>query len=271
MSKSLSDDEKKELTKGVMMLAMDGMNIFQMGAAPGLVEQRMRDSLNGKSFEEIRAAVAEKEKERAAEQLIREQERAEQKLKRDKEEAEREAARAEAKAQAAAKKKQQIEAEITELEAEKTKAEIAAVTLGKFHVSRSRFYFSDSGYRKSPTIELSVKNGLPAAVSRVYFSAVLSSPGRSIPWVDDTFNYSISGGLEPGEETTWKLAPNMFGEWGKAPQDRDDMVLTVTLTKADGADGKALYDSVFNERKKARLESLKATLEKGDFTPSIFD
>jgi len=253
MGKSLSEDERKELTEGIMALALDGMNIFQMGAAPGLAEQSMREKLNGKSFADIQAAIAVMKAERAAEQL-----------KRDKE-------AAEAKAKAAAKKKLQIETEVAELEAEKAKAEADAVALSKFEVSRSRFYFSESGYRQSPTIELSVKNGLPVAVSRVYFKAVLSSPGRSIPWVDDTFNHSISGGLEPSEEATWKLSPNMFSEWGKAPKDRQDMVLTVELTKVDGPDGKALFDGAFRDSKKERLERLKTTLAKGDFTPGFFE
>ncbi len=253
MSKSLNEDQRKELTEGIMALGLDGVNIFQIGAAPGVMEQRMRDNLNGKTFAEIQTAVATRKKEREEEAARQERQRAEE------------------RAKAAAKKKAQIESEITELEIEKSKSVQAAATLEKFQVLRSRFYYSESSYRSSPTIELTVKNGLPSSASRVYFEAVLSSPGRSVPWVNDTFNYSIPGGLEPGEEATWKLAPNMFGEWSKAPKDRQDMVLTVKLTKVDGADGEAMYDSVFRESKKARLEKLKETLAKGDFTPSFFD
>ena len=81
-----------------------------------------------------------------------------------------------------------------------------------------------------------------------------------MPWVDADFNYSIHGGLEPGESVTWKLAPNQFGEWGKAPKDRDDMVLTVTVDRIDDASGKAIFDAEFSKDDEDRLESLKQRL-----------
>ena len=87
-----------------------------------------------------------------------------------------------------------------------------------------------------PIIELTVENRTGQAISRAYFEGTLASPNRSVPWHKDTFNYSISGGLEPGEKAAWSLAPNMFSGWGKieAPA---DAVFTVTVERLDGADG----------------------------------
>jgi hypothetical protein len=102
-----------------------------------------------------------------------------------------------------------------------------------------------------------VRNGTDKAVARAYFEGTIASPDRSVPWHKDTFNYSISGGLEPGEQATWNLAPNMFSDWGKidAPS---DAVFTVTVERLDGADGEPIYSTTeFGEYERERLEQLK--------------
>ncbi len=84
----------------------------------------------------------------------------------------------------------------------------------------------------------------------------LASPGRSVPWLKEDFNYSIPGGLEPGELADWTLVPNSFGAWGtvKAPK---DAILTVEVVRLDGPNGKTLFDSKFDESKVERLTALK--------------
>jgi hypothetical protein len=144
------------------------------------------------------------------------------------------------------------------LETKRAKSESAREQLKKFKVVRSRFYKREQEFMgKQPIIELTVKNGTDQAVSRAYFEGTLASPDRSVPWHKDTFNYDISGGLEPGEEATWKLAPNMFSDWGKvdAPP---DAVFTVTVERIDGADGEAVYSTrEFDESDRKRLAELK--------------
>lgn len=258
MSKSLTEDEQKALANGIMVVAFDGTNIFQMGAAPDLVAQRVRTTLNGKTFAEIMVKVKETEQARAAAEAA---EKAEQ----EKREAAAKAERERQEAAAKAERKKEIENELAELTAEKAKAAADAEALKKFAVQRSRFYFTDGGFRQEGIIELTVNNGLSVPVSRAYFKAKLTSPGRSIPWVEADFNYTIPGGLEPKEAATWKLSPNMFSEWAKAPKDRADLVLVAELVRLNGADGKPLYDSDFSERKQKRAETLQATLAKGDY------
>lgn len=109
-------------------------------------------------------------------------------------------------------------------------------------VLKSRFYWSESDFLSEPVIEITVRNNTKTAISRAYFDAVVSSPGRSVPWVADSFNHSISGGLEPGEETTWSLAPNRYSEWGRVPQDRNDLIMTAVAVEADGPDGETLFE-----------------------------
>ena len=135
---------------------------------------------------------------------------------------------------------------------------MAKEELKKFEVLRSRFTQEEQKYRgKQPIIEVTVKNGTSTPVSRAYFEGTIASPGRSVPWHTDTFNYSISGGLEQGEEQSWRLAPNMFSDWGKVDAPAD-AVFTVTVQRIDGADSQPLYSVTdFTERDEKRLSELK--------------
>ena len=161
-----------------------------------------------------------------------------------------------------AKEKQQALNEIKELELKKAEAEQAKAELKKFLVKRSRFYKQKQRYTgDQPIIELTAENNTKHAVSRAYFEGTLASPNRSVPWLKESFNYSISGGLEVGEEQSWTLAPNMFSEWART-QAPDDAIFTVIVTQIDGADGEALYStSRFSERDSKRLSQLKAKFQ----------
>jgi len=230
---SLSDDKKKEFEEAVQAIMFSEMgNIFQAAVNPEGMQRNIIDKLDGKTADEIisegnRILVERKKKER--EQTINEIEETKNK--------------------------------VVELEEKRAKTEQDKENLKHFKVIRSRFYYNESSFIKEPVIELTVKNDTNHPVSRAYFYGVLATPGRAVPWVADSFNYSISGGLEPGEEATWKLAPNMFGEWGKAPKGRNDMVLTVTVTRIDGADDKPIFDSEFSKWDKEKLEDLLKRLE----------
>lgn len=155
------------------------------------------------------------------------------------------------------KERQQALVEIAELEKKKAAAETAKAELAKFEVIKSRFRLQKRQFgRAQPIVELSVKNGTEHAISRAYFKGVLASPGRSVPWLQEDFNYQIRGGLEPGESADWSLAPNMFSSWGEV-EPRKDMVLTVETVRLDGPDGETLYDSDFSETELERLETLR--------------
>lgn len=155
------------------------------------------------------------------------------------------------------KQKEQAIQEIKELEEKKQNTSKAREQLKKFEVLRSRFYKKKKQYLGEQTIiEITVKNGTPYPVSRAYFNGILASPNRSVPWHEDSFNYSISGGLEPGEEASWSLAPNMFSGWGIA-ETHKDAVFTVTVERLDGADGEAIISAnEFGEREEKRLAKL---------------
>lgn len=229
---SLSDEKKKEFEDAIQALAFSEIgNIFEVAANPDGMQRKIKDKLDGKTANEIIAEgnliIAERKK-KEREQALNEIE--------------------------------ETKVKIAELEQKRSAAEKAKEDLKKFNVVRSRFYFQKSSFMEEAVIELTVKNQTQQAVSRAYFQGVLASPGRSVPWVQDSFNYKIAGGLEPGEQVTWKLSPNMFGEWIKAPKDRKDLVLTVTVTRIDGADENPIYDSEFSKWDKEKLEELNTRL-----------
>jgi hypothetical protein len=74
-------------------------------------------------------------------------------------------------------------------------------------VTSPRYYWQRSGYFEQPVIEFTVRNGGKVPLSRVYFSSVLSSPGRAIPWVKQEFVQCFQGGLEPRERQQITLQP----------------------------------------------------------------
>lgn len=224
---SLPDSKRAEFDEALQVLAfsqIDMKDLFTEGATgAGSLESKMRSALDGKTAEEV---IAEAER---------------------------------IKAERHARERTQALEEIRELEEKRQISVEAREELKKFEVLRSRFTMREREFMgKQPIIELTVKNGTSSPVSRAYFEGTIASPNRSVPWLKDTFNYSISGGLEPGEEATWSLAPNMFSDWGKVDAPAD-AVFTVTVERLDGPDGEALYSvRGFGEREAQRLSELKS-------------
>lgn len=223
---SLPQDKRDSFDEALKILAfsqIDLKGLFAEGASGvGSTKGKMKDALNGKTGLQVIAEADRIKKER--------------------------------------KEKERTQAlnEIKELEEKQANAESAKSELAKFEVLRSRFYRRKEQFMgEQPIIELTVKNGTAQSVSRAYFKGTLASPNRSVPWLQETFNYKISGGLEPGEEAEWKLTPNMFSDWGKVDA-LEDAILTVEVEQLDGADGEPLFSSrSFTERDATRLKKLK--------------
>ena len=133
----------------------------------------------------------------------------------------------------------ELRAHREKLEAEKTEREQARQALSRFEVKQARFYRRNTGFMTEPVIDLTVHNGTEHAISRAHFKGVVASPERSVPWIEESFNHRIRGGLEPGEEARWRLNPNMFSAWGtRVPPEAE---LKVEVVRIDGPDGEALY------------------------------
>jgi hypothetical protein len=102
-----------------------------------------------------------------------------------------------------------LNAEVSEGEARLHNAEGALDTV---EVSSPRYYWRRSGYLQQPVVEFTVRNDGKFPISRVYFSGVLTSPGRSIPWVKQEFVQTFKGGLEPREKKEITFQPPA-GAW----------------------------------------------------------
>ena len=239
--KSLSDQKQKEFDEAMQQIIafnmLDVEDVFKQGdIGANNMEDVFKQSTAG--FLKLEGKIRQSLDGKTAKQVIAEAER----IRVESRERER---------------KQALE-EIRELESKRVNSEKAREELKKFQVIRSRFYFSEQVFiGKQPIIELTVKNGTSQAVSRAYFEGTIASSNRSVPWHKDTFNHSIPGGLEPGEEATWNLAPNMFSDWGKVDAPID-AVFTVTVEQLDGPDGKTIYSvREFTKNDRERLNELK--------------
>ncbi|HEV2855186.1 MAG TPA: DUF6694 family lipoprotein [Thermoanaerobaculia bacterium] len=226
VKESLPENRRAEFDRALLTLSMsqvDFAEVLATGKTPDkeTVGNDLKKSLEGKTAEEIIAA---------ADNIVATQK---------------------------AKERERALREIQELNKERDAATAAAAELAKFEVLRSRFY-KERDYFGSlePRILLRVRNGTKHPISRAYFKGKITSPGRSVPWLEEEFNYPISGGLEPGEEAEWVLAPNQFSEWGRvnAPSDAG---LIVIVTRLDGPNGEAVLSTQeFTEEDQARLAAL---------------
>lgn len=226
---SLPAEKRDEFDSSLTLLALSQISFDDMlsgGGSAASAEAQMRQALDGKTAEEVIAQANRVEAERRG------------------------------------RERDQALQEIAELLSKQQQAEVARTALESFEVTRSRFYKQPQRYgRPEPVIELSVSNGTEHAIARAYFEGIIASPGRSVPWLKETFNYNISGGLEPGEEAKWSLVPNMFSKWGTV-EVPDDAIFTVTAYRLDGADGEPLLTTGgFSERDAKRLADLQSQFQ----------
>ena len=151
-----------------------------------------------------------------------------------------------------------IVANIKELDVRQEKA--ASMQESGFIVENARFYFKESYGWHDAIVEMDVTNNTEQPISRVYFNAILESPGRSIPWAQENFNYTISGGLESQESDKWSLKLDSYGDLASAPKDRNDMILTVEVVKLEGVNNEVVFDAQFTSSDADRLKTLQQEL-----------
>ncbi|MFC1660323.1 hypothetical protein ACFL3S_02505 [Gemmatimonadota bacterium] len=148
---------------------------------------------------------------------------------------------------------------LAELRYASAKYDEARDSLSRFEV-REAGLTQEQGYiGLESTIRLTVRNGTSHSISRAFFKARVASEGRSVPWIEEEFNHSIPGGLEPGEEVTWHLKPSGFqGDWNsvRVPARAEMMV---EVQRLDGSDGEPLWGGPrFSSRDQSLLDSLLA-------------
>lgn len=225
MRDALPEDQKEKFSRALMLVTMDGLSLPEM-ANENMLEGRM-SRLDGKTAAEIMTE---------ADAIVAARE---------------------------AKEREQALQEIAELEKKQARALADAEALKKFEVVRSRFTQEVDRYsiRPQPRIALSLKNGTEHAVARIFAHGTLATPGRSVPWLSEDFNFSVSGGIEPGETYDTVLEPNMFSDWGKVDPPAD-AVFTVKIVELAGNEDSTLLSSrSFSESDRERLAELKKSFQ----------
>ncbi|MBS0526017.1 MAG: hypothetical protein JSS04_20475 [Proteobacteria bacterium] len=130
-------------------------------------------------------------------------------------------------------------------------------------VANARFWYSAQRFGSDePVISFTLENKGKIAIKRIFMEGTLQTPGRSVPWLKETFNSEVPGGIEPGEKHKFDLAPNRFGEWGKVPKDVvGTAVLTLRLVAFEDPSGQKLGDESESLSKRAKAEERKGELE----------
>lgn len=110
------------------------------------------------------------------------------------------------------------------------------------HIDNPRYSVSRSMIIEEPVISFRIANNSNMPIKTVYLHAVLTSPGRAIPWVSSGIRYEFSGGLEAGETQHLDVSPNMFGDWKVDARysRRPDLKLELTLANVENASGEPL-------------------------------
>lgn len=150
---------------------------------------------------------------------------------------------------------EQLETKLTDLKSQLEILKGERLELAKFEVKEARFYRKADYYIVKPFIEMTVINGTSRPISRAYFSGKILSPGRAVPWLEEDFNFTISGGLEPGEKRRWTLEPNMFSAWGKV-EPGENAFFEVVPVRLDGADGQKLFSTEGDTALQAQLDDV---------------
>lgn len=99
-------------------------------------------------------------------------------------------------------------------------------------------------------------NGTSKPISRAFFRGVLATPERSVPWLEEDFNYSISGGIEPGETAVWSLQPGYGGGW-RSVEIKPDAIFEVSVSDLFDHEGKSITEAEkFSDGDAKRLKLL---------------
>jgi len=92
-----------------------------------------------------------------------------------------------------------------------------------------------------PRISFTVVNKSPVTISKVYLTGVLKGRGRAVPLAAQDFDFSIPGGLQPGERKHFDLEATAHGDWSNVTKrESRNAVFLLTLNAVNDARGERL-------------------------------
>lgn len=232
----LSPSEKEIFQASCLIIAIDA----------GIADDGYK-KLDGLTVEEVNAMAEAISQRRKIEREQREKEEAARRKKLEEERIAREKEEAERQRQAEIRLLTEKLATLKEQEATNMRH---AECRNKVIICATSFRKAKNEFMEQPVIAFTIQNKSEQTLSAIIVDAVLTSTGRKVPWVTDSFRYSFQGGLNPGEEQKLELSPNMFSDWGRL-ENRPDYLLELTLKQAEDETGKTIwetYENVSEER-----------------------
>lgn len=233
ISESLSEKDKLALEGAIMSLTLGNVDLFDLEAS----QERLRKALNGLTAQQVierhKSIRTQLEAEEEKAHKVRERKQLESQL----ESLNEEYSRLKEYFNSKAEHSRRLNEEIL----------VSSEKLSK------RMIFGHPRY----TVSFVVNNKSAVAITTIGFKVVLSSPGRTVPWITEYTGISIRGGVEPGEIKTIAYDNNMFDQnWGKIPS-RTDYILQITPTSIYTLDSvEPYYNTMVNADDQERFEAL---------------
>jgi hypothetical protein len=143
----------------------------------------------------------------------------------------------------------------TEISESEGRMQNATSLLNSVEVISPSYYWRRSGSLEQPVIDVGIRNEGKFPITRIYFRSVLTTPGRSVPWVTQEFVQTFKGGLEPREKQQFTFQPG-YGDWHDPQlQYLPNAQLKVFVTNFEDANGEkmiAVDSDTLDLKRKAR-------------------
>lgn len=111
-----------------------------------------------------------------------------------------------------------------------------------------------------PRVTFDLENNSDAVITTIIGTLKLHSPGRTLPWLEDTLYETIQGGLESGE--TRSLKTTMFVKNMSELHLPDDAEIQIDIERLEGIDQELLYNAESDpEERRKRIKAFKAILK----------
>jgi hypothetical protein len=129
--------------------------------------------------------------------------------------------------------------DITKLSTIETRAPttIDAIKIANHKFAYRKFDLQKYGGLRWPIIYFTISNKGRVTIRQVSLRAVLKAPKRSVPFADNNIDYSIPGGLAPGESKHVALDADTVGDWSSVTKEtlhKASFYLTVTAVEDAG-------------------------------------
>jgi hypothetical protein len=131
----------------------------------------------------------------------------------------------------------EINNELRELEESNADANIILGAIRKIEIVDEELVWDESKNPDSIGVRLRIVNTSGYTISKIEINIVVASPGREIPWVEETYYQDFVGGFESGEDRKGFLRRGVSlrnSGWYRLPKNRDDFVLNVIIRDIDG-------------------------------------